>query len=239
MAVATKAYAVRKFTVEEYYQLAEAGILSEDDLVELIEGEIMVKSPISSRHTACVDRLMQLFSRKAGDRAIVRVRNSMRLSCHSEPEPDIALLKPRDDFYSVDHPGPEDVPLIIEVAETSLQYDKEVKLPLYARYRIPEVWLINLEKGRIEEVHSRPEGERYKGVKTLKKGDRLALKGLPEFEFFRRGDAGILVSLLRMDPEEAEKGGTYGDSRILSRAFRGDLARPPIPRYGLPKGGPE
>jgi len=181
MDAAVKPYTVRKFTVEEYYKLAEAGILSEDDLVELIDGEIVVRSPISSRHAACVDRLAWLFSDKVRGQAIIRVQNPVRLSGHSEPEPDVALLKPRDDFYSSGHPGPEDVLLIIEVTETSLQYDKEVKLPLYARYRIPEVWLIDLENGRIE-VHSGPEGGRYRSVKAFKRGSRLAPKGLPGVE---------------------------------------------------------
>ncbi len=179
--LAMRPYTVRKFTVEEYYKLAEVGILSEDDPVELIEGEIVMKSPISSRHAACVDRLTRLFSLKVEDRAIVRVQNPVHLSRHSEPEPDISLLKPRDDFYSSKHPTPEDVLLIVEVAETSLQYGRDVKLPLYARHGIPEVWLIDLESVRIE-IHSDPEGERYKGVKVVKRGDRLPLTGLPGVE---------------------------------------------------------
>ena len=183
MSIAAKPYTVRKFTVEEYYKLAEVGILSEDDPVELIEGEIVVKSPISSRHAACVKRVNALFSGKLQGRAIVSVQDPIRLSEHSEPEPDIALLKPRPDFYSSGHPAAEDVLLIVEVAETSLQYDREVKLPLYARHRVPEVWLIDLESGQIE-IHREPEGEkgRYRSVRVVKQGERLAPEGLPEVE---------------------------------------------------------
>lgn len=183
MAVVAKPYTVRKFTVEEYYKLSEVGILCEDDPVELIEGEIVVKSPISSGHAACVKRLNALFSNKIQGKAIVSVQDPIRLSEHSEPEPDLALLKPRPDFYSFKHPTPEDVLLIVEVAETSLQYDKEVKLPLYARHGVPEVWLIDLEGGQIE-VHTEPEGERYRSVRVVKQGqdEQLAPEGLPEVE---------------------------------------------------------
>ena len=174
MAVAAKPYSVRRFTVGEYYQLAAVGILGEDDPVELIEGEIVMKSPISSRHAACVKRLNALLTDNLQGRAIVSVQDPIRLSEHSEPEPDLALLKPREDFYSSQHPTSEDVLLVVEVAETSLKYDKEVKLPLYARHGIPEVWLLDLEGGKIE-VLSEPEGEHYKSVKTLMRGDRLVL----------------------------------------------------------------
>lgn len=178
MAVATKRpYAVRKFTVDEYYKLAEVGILSEDDRVELIEGEIVVKSPISSRHAACVDRLTQLLVQRAGDRAIVSVQNPVRLGEHSEPEPDLALLAPRPDFYSTAHPRPEDVLLLVEVAETSLQYDRDVKLPLYAQHEIREVWLVDLGDDQIE-VYRQPAEGGYTSVRTVKEGECLALEAL-------------------------------------------------------------
>jgi len=118
-----------RFTVEEYHRMGQAGILSEDDRVELIEGEIVEMAPVGSRHAACVKRLNALLSRRAGGRALVSVQDPIRLGEHSEPQPDLALLKPREDFYAAAHPGPEDVLLVIEVAETSLEYDREVKLP--------------------------------------------------------------------------------------------------------------
>lgn len=174
------AYTTRKFTVEEYHKLAEVGILSEDDRVELIEGEIVVNSPIGSQHAACVDRLNRLFSQRVGNKAIVRVQNPIRLSEHSEPQPDLALLKPRPDFYANEHPKPEDVLLIVEVAETSAEYDRQVKLPLYARHGIPEVWLVDLAQGRVE-VHTNPQGERYTSIRTLTQGEEtLAPEALPD-----------------------------------------------------------
>lgn len=129
----------RSFTVEEYHRMAEAGILREDDRVELLEGEIVEMTPIGSRHAACVDRLNQLGVRGVGPRAIVRVQSPVRLGERSEPQPDLTLLRARPDFYAHAHPGPADVLLIIEVAEASADADRTVKMPLYARAAIPEV----------------------------------------------------------------------------------------------------
>src|SRR5437763_8245671 len=127
MAVAiTKRY----FNVDEYHRMAEAGILSEDDRVELIEGEIVEMSPIGVRHNACIDRLNALLNRYATPSAIVRVQGSVRLSDLSEPQPDIALLRFRDDFYGSGQPGTGDILLLIEAADSSLGYDRGVKLRL-------------------------------------------------------------------------------------------------------------
>src|SRR3982751_4315477 len=121
------------FNVDEFYLMARGGVFSEDARVELIEGEVIEMSPIGSRHAGCVDRLNALLNR-SGQNVIVRVQSPIRIDDFSEPEPDIALLKPRADFYSNSHPTPADVLLIIEVAETSVEYDRGVKLPLYARW---------------------------------------------------------------------------------------------------------
>ena len=118
--------------------MAEAGILTADDRVELLDGEIVEKTPIGSRHAAAVDRLTNALTRTLADRAIVRVQNPIRLSERSELQPDLALLRPRPDFYEHAHPGPADVVLVIEVAETSGDVDRLVKVPLYARAGIPE-----------------------------------------------------------------------------------------------------
>lgn len=133
------------FTVAEYYQMAEAGILAPEDRVELIEGEIIAMSPIGSRHAGCVNRLTQLFSEKVSGLAIVSVQNPIRLSDSTEPEPDLALLRPRADFYAQAHPQPADVLLVVEVADHSLAYDRAIKVPLYARAGIPETWVIDLD----------------------------------------------------------------------------------------------
>jgi Uma2 family endonuclease len=122
-----------RFTVEEFHRMAEVGILSDDDRVELLEGEIIEMTPIGSQHAACVARLTQELSQRIGMTAILWVQNPVRLDQHSEPQPDIALLRPRQDFYASAHPGPEDVLLLIEAADRTAQLDRAIKLPLYAK----------------------------------------------------------------------------------------------------------
>ena len=161
--------------------MAEAGILSEDDRVELIEGEIVEIAPIGSRHGGHVNRLNRLFSQRAGDQAIVSVQNPVRLGEHSEPKPDLTLLKPRPDFYASSHPGPEDVLLVVEVAETSAAYDLEVKLPLYARAGIPEVWLVDLAEERVE-VYRQPSPQGYQEVQRVRRGQHLSSQAFPNLE---------------------------------------------------------
>jgi Uma2 family endonuclease len=162
----------RRFTVEEYYRMAEAGILHEDDRVELIGGEIVEMVPIGSPHQSVVDRLTALMIRFAGKDYNVRVQGPIRLDERNEPEPDLALLRYREDFYAGAHPGPRDLVLLVEVAETSLGYDRRVKLPLYARFGVPEVWLVNLEEGVVE-VYSEPEGNRYASCRTYGREEEL------------------------------------------------------------------
>lgn len=153
--------------------MAEAGILSEDDRVELIEGEIIEMSPIGSRHAACIDRLSTLLHRLPGLAAIVRVQSPIRLDQYSEPQPDIAVLRPREDFYSRSHPTPADVLVVIEVADSSATYDRAVKVPLYARAEIAEVWLLDLVRDEIE-IFSQPENGTYKDVRQARRGQELA-----------------------------------------------------------------
>jgi Uma2 family endonuclease len=174
MALALK----RLFTVDEYHRMADFGILGEDDRVELIEGEILVMSPIGTRHAACVDRLTRLLVQGARERAIVRVQNPVQLGERSEPQPDVALLKASPDFYAARHPGPRDVILIVEVADASVVYDREVKVPLYARAGLPEVWLVDLA-GEAVDVHRLPSERGYRDVRRLSRGQSLAVQGLP------------------------------------------------------------
>lgn len=171
----------RKFTVEEYHRLSEAGILGEDDRVELIEGEIVEMSPIGSRHATCVRRLNRLFSRRVSEAALVDVQNPIRLGPHSELQPDLALLRPRADDYATAHPGPEDVLLLVEVAETSADYDRQVKLPLYAHWGIQEVWLVDLDQGCLE-VHRDPSPEGYRDVQVVRRGEGIAPAAFPDLE---------------------------------------------------------
>ncbi len=168
----------RWFSVDEYYRMIGAGILSEDDRVELIEGEVVKMSPIGKWHAACVKRINALFGRLVGGSAIVSIQDPIRLDDFSEPQPDIALLKPRDDFYSSAQPTPDDVLRIVEVADTSVDYDRRVKIPLYARAGIPEVWLVDLARDLIE-VYAQPSSGRYQVFREAKRGETLTLGPLP------------------------------------------------------------
>ncbi len=169
----------RLFTVAEYHRMGEAGILSEDDRVELLEGEIVAMSPVGSRHAACVKRLVRWFSREGGDRVIVGVQDPVQLGEHSEPQPDLTLLKPRADFYADSHPGPEDILLLVEVAETSAAVDRELKVPLYARWGIPEVWVVDLTRHHVE-VYRQPSHQGYEDVRVLRRGEAVAPALLPD-----------------------------------------------------------
>ena len=168
----------RRFTVHEYHRMAEAGILHEDDRVELIDGEIIEMSPIGERHAACVRRLIGLLTRRIGDAAILDVQNPVRLWESAEPQPDLTLLRPRDDLYAAGHPPPEDVLLLIEVSDTSLAYDKNVKLPLYARAGIPEVFVVDLVNEAIER-HTEPTEDGYSLVRRARRWEMLESITLP------------------------------------------------------------
>ena len=180
MNVAAEIFARRhRLTVTDFLRMGSTGILGEDARVELIDGDLIDMAPIGSRHAAMVGRLTHLFVQAASDRAIVWVQNPVFLDEHTLPQPDVALLRPRADSYSSAHPRAEDVLLIIEVAETTLAYDAQVKLPLYARAGIPEAWLIDLEHGRITR-YSVPRRGAYTRTElvSLAKVDLLALPGV-------------------------------------------------------------
>ncbi|HXV44508.1 MAG TPA: Uma2 family endonuclease [Anaerolineae bacterium] len=171
----------RLFTVGEYHQMIEAGILAEDDRVELIEGEVIEISPIGSRHAACVKRLNQLFAEQLGKLALISVQDPIHLNEQSEPEPDLALLQARADFYVQAHPEPEDILLVVEVAETSIEYDQQVKLPLYARNGIAEVWLVHLAAHLIE-VYRQPAPAGYGQIQQLRRGESLSPQAFPQLD---------------------------------------------------------
>jgi Uma2 family endonuclease len=167
------------FTVDDYYRMAETGILRPDERVELIEGEIIEVPPIGSVHADIVDRLLAVMVRKFyPGLAIVRAQNAVRLDQHSEPQPDVCLLKPRADFYSSGHPSPEDVLLLVEVADTTLSFDRAVKLRLYARSGIAEFWLVDLHAATIE-VYSSPVGEAYASQRLIQHGAEVAPRAFP------------------------------------------------------------
>lgn len=160
------------FTTRDFYRMLEAGIFTEDDRVELINGEVLEMSPTGSRHAGCVTRLNALFARRFMDFAIVTLQNPVRLNDFSEPLPDVSVLKPRDDFYDRSHPTPADVLLLVEVADSSIHYDKRVKVPLYAGAGIPEVWVVNLNEETVE-VYARPERGAYSLVRTCVRGEQI------------------------------------------------------------------
>jgi Uma2 family endonuclease len=159
----------RPFTVTEFERMAEVGILTEDDRVELLDGDIVTMSPIGRHHAACVKRLNAALSRLFRRRAIVSVQDPVRLSDFSVPQPDIALLEPREDFYASAHPAPQDILLIIEVADSTLALDLGTKLPLYARAGIAEAWLIDLGSGVVS-IFTEPKRGRY-SVRVDFRGD--------------------------------------------------------------------
>lgn len=167
----------KQFTVHEYHRMGEAGILHEDDRVELIEGEIVEMAAIGARHFTCVNSLNRLLMRAVGDESIVSVQNPVRLDERNEPQPDLAVIRARD--YRESLPMPEDVLLLIEVSDTTLAYDKNVKLPLYARSGIREVWIVDLA-GEMIERHTGPSGDGYRRVEKARQGESLASVVMPE-----------------------------------------------------------
>ena len=174
----------RLFTVEEYERMVETGILTEDDRVELIEGEIVEMSPIGDRHAAFVANLNHLLVHAVGDRARVWVQGPVRVPPRSKPQPDLALLRPRS--YVRAGAATEDALLVIEVADTTRRYDRTIKLRLYANAGIPEYWIVDATAETVE-IHAAPSGGRYSIVRQPARGEIIAPLALP--------DATILIDL--------------------------------------------
>ncbi len=168
----------RRFSVDEFHQMAEAGIFGEGDRVELLAGEVVEMTPIGSRHAAAVDRLNRILSSRLAPSFIVRVQNPVRLDEHSEPQPDLAALRFRSDFYAEAHPGPGDVLVVVEVADTSAELDRVLKVPLYARAGIPEVWVLELGPG-VADVYRQPAVEGYQEHRRLAPVDHLTSTQVP------------------------------------------------------------
>jgi len=187
----------RLFTVEEYHRLGEAGILGKRDRVELIEGEIILMGPIGNRHAACVARLTELFVSRLFGRVSVWPQNPATLTDLSEPEPDLSLLRRREDFYASRHPGPEDILLVVEVADTSLSFDQSVKGRLYAATGVPEYWIVDLAHGRLE-VYRNPGQEGYGEVERLNADAVVAPAAFP--------DLSIRVGALLVPPDDVPAG---------------------------------
>lgn len=168
-----------KLSVSDYYRMGEAGILHEDDRTELIEGELIDMAPIGCYHAGIVGRLTRMFIENTGCFAIVWAQNPVHLDNFSEPQPDLMLLKPRPDDYTESLPEPGDVLVLIEVADSSIHYDRKTKLPLYARHGIPEVWLVDLNTRQVER-YSQPSETGYGHQETFDSQQTLTPLQIPK-----------------------------------------------------------
>ncbi len=167
------------FSADEYERMGEAGILAPGARLELIEGEIYEMLPIGSPHAACVKYLSRLLNRQFSDSLIVSTQNPIRLDDYSEPQPDVAVVRWRDDFYRHAHPTPADVLLVIEVADSTVETDRTVKMPLYARANIPEAWLVNLPDSRVE-IYSAPSNGSYQTANHFTHGEEAQSVTMPQ-----------------------------------------------------------
>jgi Uma2 family endonuclease len=177
-----------RFSVTDYYRLAEIGVLRPEHRVELLNGEIYDKAGRSPFHCAVTSELFSLFCLSSRDRWIVSVHNPLRLDEFSEPEPDLMLVRHRDDFYCHQHPGPADALLVIEVAETTLEFDCKAKLPAYGRAGVPEVWIVNINELTVE-VYREPHFEGYASKTVLGAGEQARPAAFPDVSV----DAGELL----------------------------------------------
>jgi Uma2 family endonuclease len=170
--------AKKLFNVYEYHKMVDAGILREGERVELIRGEIIRMSPINPPHNGTIHRANHFLSRIVGDDAIVGVQGSIRLDEYDEPKPDLYLLRPKEDFYTTRHAGPADILLIIEVAGSSLEYDRTIKMQLYAETGVPEYWISDLQSDCVT-AYSDQDNAAYRTVRQFRRGEKLSPRLLP------------------------------------------------------------
>lgn len=169
----------RRFTVDEYYKMAEAGILNRDERVELIEGVVIEMSPIGGKHLGDVLYFDHVLTSVLQKRAVVMAQGPIQLGPRSEPEPDISVLKWRDDFYRSEKPRAADVFFLVEVMDSSAKLDRGRKLRIYACEGIPELWLVDIP-GELIEIHRNPSGETYKEKRTVSRGETLSPEAFPD-----------------------------------------------------------
>jgi Uma2 family endonuclease len=163
------------FTVDEYDTMIKAGVFDGKERVELIEGEFVKKMTQGDLHIGCINYLNRFFSQNCSEDVLISVQNAVRMNIFSAPEPDVALLRFRNDFYSTGKAQPEDVLLLIEVADTTVSSDRRVKIPLYANAEVPEVWLVNLPR-KIIEVYTEPKNGKYQIVRKATKSETITPK---------------------------------------------------------------
>ncbi len=171
-----------RFTVDEFARMGEAGIFTENDRVELIDGEILEMTPIGALHAGIVSRLTELIVTRVAGRAHVSVQNPVRLAPHTEPQPDIVVARRRQEFYTDRHPEPGDIFLVIEVADSSLRYDRTEKVPRYGRAGVPEMWLVDVDDAAVT-VHTDPGPDGYATRRVLRRGDEVVAGGLAGLGF--------------------------------------------------------
>lgn len=181
MSALTAALPHRKFTIEEYHNFIETGVFKPEERLELWEGEFVEMSPIGTRHASCVNYLIELLRDFLGKNVIISPQNPIVLNDFSEPQPDIALLRRREDFYRSENATAKDVLIAMEIADTTLKYDRDTKFPRYAASGIEEAWLIDLENDRVE-IHGEPTEFGYSLVKILHRGQTAESNVLPEIK---------------------------------------------------------
>ncbi len=167
-----------RFTVDEYYKMIELGMLKDYEKAEIIEGELISKMPVGEKHSAVVEKLSETLRDKLGKSVSLRNQQPIKFSDYNEPQPDLAILQRRDDFYFYEKPVPKDVLVLIEVSDATLKYDRDTKRALYAEAEIPEVWIVNLPNN-IVEVHQKPSNGIYQLAKIFKRGESVKSEILP------------------------------------------------------------
>lgn len=176
----TETVTKKRFSADEFHRMCEVGIFPEDSRFELIRGEIIEMPSPKPPHSGRVNRLIRLFTSKPGESVVVSVQNPFLIDSYSEPFPDVALLKPRDDFYQTAHPGPDDVLLLVEVSHTTVSYDARIKAPLYAESGAPEYWQLDLQKDVLI-VRGDPRDGEYHSVRILRRGEAVTPEKFPTF----------------------------------------------------------
>ena len=180
--VASETIIKKLFTVDEFHRMGDAGILPETGRFELIRGEIIEMPSPGSPHSSRVKRLNRLFSSRLSDSVILSVQDPFWIDLYSEPMPDVALLKPREDYYESAHHRPEDVLLVVEVSHYSASYDANVKAPLYAEAAVPEYWQVDVKKELVI-VRTDPKDREYRAIRTFRRGEIIRLPQLGNAAF--------------------------------------------------------
>jgi len=169
-------------TTDDVLKMAEAGLFGPEERIELIDGEIVEMTPVGNRHIMCVNRANTFLTEAFGRSAIVSIQNALRLNIHNMPQPDVVVLRPRHDFYGSEGATPADVLFLVEVSDSTLRRDRNIKLSRFATYGIPEVWIEDLKHDLIL-VYREPEGNRYKTQFTLRRGDAISPLAFPQSTF--------------------------------------------------------